>query len=128
MGIANKILPYYTYEDWVTWEGNWELIDGIPFAMSPAPTPSHQRICAKIISKLEQAVDHNHCKKCQVYNFIDYKVQEDTILQPDVLIVCGEIPKKYLDFSPSLVVEILSPSTALKDRHTKYELYQQQRV
>ena len=36
--------------------------------------------------------------------------------------------EKYLDFSPSLVVEILSPATALRDRHTKYELYQQQGV
>jgi hypothetical protein len=64
MGIANKILPYYTYKDWVRWEGQWELIEGHPFAMSPAPTPSHQRTCAKIISKLEQAVENSHCKKC----------------------------------------------------------------
>jgi len=49
-------------------------------------------------------------------------------LVPDILIVCGEIRKKYLDFPPILVVEILSPATALKDRHTKYELYQQQGV
>jgi Uma2 family endonuclease len=36
--------------------------------------------------------------------------------------------KKYLDFAPSLVVEILSPATALRDRHTKFELYRQQGV
>jgi Uma2 family endonuclease len=128
MNIANKILPYYTYEDWTRWEGQWELIEGYPFAMSPAPTPSHQRVCAKMISRLEQALESSHCKNCQVYNFIDYKIQDDTILQPDILIVCGEIQKKYLDFSPALVVEILSPATALKDRHTKYEIYQQQGV
>jgi len=34
----------------------------------------------------------------------------------------------FLDFAPSLVVEILSPATALKDRHTKYEIYQQQQI
>jgi Uma2 family endonuclease len=51
-----------------------------------------------------------------------------TLLQPDILIVCGEIKKKYLDFPPALVVEILSPATALKDRHTKYEFYEQQGV
>jgi hypothetical protein len=28
----------------VQWEGKWELIDGIPHAMSPAPTPKHQII------------------------------------------------------------------------------------
>lgn len=128
MSIANKILPYYTYEDWVRWEGKWELIDGIPYAMSPAPTPNHQRVSAKMISKFEIALEASSCKKCRVYQPIDYKIAEDTILQPDILIVCGEITKSYLDFPPALVVEILSPSTALKDRHTKYELYQQQGV
>ena len=31
-------------------------------------------------------------------------------------------------FAPSLIVEILAPSTALKDRHTKYALYQSQGI
>lgn len=30
-------LPHYTYDDYVTWEGRWELIQGIPYAMTPAP-------------------------------------------------------------------------------------------
>ena len=33
MAIANKILPYYTYDDWIEWEGKWELIEGIRYAM-----------------------------------------------------------------------------------------------
>ncbi|WP_262915580.1 Uma2 family endonuclease [Niabella ginsengisoli] len=36
--------------------------------------------------------------------------------------------KKFLDFAPSIVVEILSPSTALKDRNTKYQIYEQEKV
>lgn len=56
---------------------------------------------------------------------IDYKIAEDTILSPDILIVVGEIKKKYLDFAPFLVVEILSPATALRVCHTKYQLYKQ---
>ena len=128
MGIANKIIPHYTYDDWVRWEGSWELIEGHPIAMSPAPTPRHQKVSAKIISLLSGALEKSRCKECSVYNFIDYKVEEDTILQPDVLIVCGEITKKYLDFPPALVVEILSPATALKDRHTKLEIYQQKEI
>jgi Uma2 family endonuclease len=128
MSIANKIIPHYTYDDWVHWEGKWELIEGYPIAMSPAPIPRHQKISAKIISRLTRALEGSVCKDCEVYNFIDYKIEEDTILQPDILIVCGEIKKKYLDFPPALVVEILSPATALKDRHTKYELYEQQGV
>jgi Uma2 family endonuclease len=128
MSIANKILPYYTYEDWVRWEGQWELIEGYPFAMSPAPVPEHQRVATEIQTELVLALRKIKCSKCRAYQPIDYKISDDTIVQPDILIVCGEIKKKYLDFPPALVVEILSPATALKDRHTKYELYQQQGV
>jgi Uma2 family endonuclease len=128
MGIANKILPHYTIEDWQHWEGRWELIEGHPIAMSPSPTPGHQRISAKMIAKLENATEASGCQKCNVYNFLDYKIADDIILEPNILIVCGEITKKYLDFPPALVVEILSPFTALRDRNTKFELYQQQGV
>jgi Uma2 family endonuclease len=128
MGIANKILPHYTYDDWVHWEGKWELIEGHPIAMSPTPVPAHQRAASEIRTELTLALRKAKCKNCRAYDPLDYKIAEDTILVPDILIVCGVIKKKYLDFPPLLVVEILSPSTALKDRHTKYELYQQQGV
>ena len=49
-------------------------------------------------------------------------------MQPDLLIVRKEIKKKYIDFTPSLTTEILSPSAALKDRHEKFELYEQEAV
>lgn len=128
MGIANKIIPHYTYEDWVHWEGKWELIEGHPIAMSPTPIPRHQRAASEIRTQLTLALRESGCKHCRAYDPLDYKIADDTILIPDVLIVCGEIKKKFLDFPPALVAEVLSPSTALKDRHTKYELYQQQGV
>lgn len=128
MGIADKILPHYTYDDWVHWEGKWELIEGFPIAMSPTPVPAHQRVAAELITELTLAVRKSKCKKCNVYDSLDYKIAADTILAPDILIICGEVKKKYLNFPPSLVVEILSPSTALRDRHTKFELYRQQGV
>lgn len=42
MGLADKIIPTYTYNDWVHWEGKWELVEGSPIAMSPTPAPLHQ--------------------------------------------------------------------------------------
>jgi len=45
-----------------------------------------------------------------------------------MLVVRGEIIKQYLDFAPALGVEILSPSTALKDRHNKYSIYESQGI
>lgn len=124
MSSAIKILPHYTYEDYCKWEGRWELIDGIPHAMSPAPSPQHQFIATNIQSELRNAIKKSGCKNCRTYNFIDVKISEDTILQPDALVVCGKINKPYLDFPASIVVEILSPSTALKDQNVKYDLYE----
>ncbi|MDQ6608434.1 MAG: Uma2 family endonuclease [Bacteroidota bacterium] len=121
-----KILPYYTYEDYVQWEGKWELIEGIPYAMSPAPIPKHQLIANTLGALFYFSL--KNCKHCKVYQAIDYKISEDTILQPDVSVLCKEIKKKFIDFPPSLVTEILSPSTALKDRHTKHNLYKQQGI
>lgn len=124
MSSAIKILPHYTYDEYCLWEGRWELIDGIPYAMSPAPTPAHQLIGANTIYEFNKAIKNSGCKNCKVYEFIDVKIEEDTIVQPDVSVVCKPINKNFLDFPPSVVVEILSPSTALKDRHTKFSLYE----
>jgi len=128
MGIADKIIPHYTYDDWVHWEGKWELIEGQPIAMSPTPIPAHQIVAAELRGELWDALRKTNCKKCRACDPLDYKIADDIILVPDIMIICGEIKKKYLDFPPSLVVEILSPSTALRDRHTKYQYYQQQGV
>lgn len=125
MSVAYKILPHYTYEDYCQWEGRWEVIEGIPYAMSPAPIPKHQLVAAEIKGEIRNALKKSTCKQCRVYDFIDFILQDDTILQPDGLVVCGDITKKFLDFVPALVLEVLSPATALKDRNTKFHLYKQ---
>ena len=126
MAGAVKILPYYTYDDWTNWEGQWELIEGIPYAMSPMPVPKHQILASNLT--VEFGNELKRCGSCNVIQPVDYRVSDDIILQPDLLIVCGPISKKYLDFPPVLVVEITSPSTALKDRYSKFKIYEQQQV
>ena len=126
MSIAAKYRPYYSYEDYCQWEGKWELIEGMPYAMAPAPVPAHQRVSIRLGSKFETALEK--CNKCNVYAPLDWKIKDDTVVQPDLLIVCDKIEKKFLDFPPALVVEILSPATASKDRGEKMELYQLQQV
>jgi Uma2 family endonuclease len=126
MSIAAKYRPYYTYDDYCQWEGQWELIEGMPYAMAPMPVPEHQRTAGLLFMLFEKALsDYNHCK---VYLPLAWKIAEDTVVQPDVLIVFNKIEKKFLDFPPVLVVEILSPSTAAKDRGEKMELYLLQKV
>jgi len=128
MSSAIKILPHYTYEEYCQWEGRWEIIEGIPYAMSPAPNPRHQWISSNIKAELRNAIKKSGCKNCKVYDFIDIKVSEDTVLQPDAVVVCKEITKAFLDFPAALVVEILSPSTVLKDRNNKFTIYQSQKI
>ena len=123
---AVRLLPKYTYNDYVQWEGKWEVIDGIPYAMAPLPIPKHQYLANNISSEFR--ISLKKCRKCKTYQPLDYLVKNETILQPDMLVVCDQIKKKFLDFTPALVVEVTSPSTEMKDRHTKYEIYQQQKI
>lgn len=47
-------------------------------------------------------------------------------MRPDVLIACGNIDlHDHLRIPPVLIVEIFSDSTRLKDRNTKFKLYEQ---
>ncbi len=118
-----RLLPYYTYEDYCHWQGRWELIDGIPFAMTPSIS-TNQWIEVNVLAELKRALKESKNKDCKAYAFIDLKIKEDTILQPDGSVICGETHKKFVDFPPALVVEILSEATALKDRITKFPIYE----
>ncbi len=124
-GIAVEDLPHYTYDDYAQWEGQWELIAGIPYSMAPSPMMKHQRISFKIASQLDSLL--SGCEaNCYFYEAIDWQITEDTIVQPDVLVVCGDFEEgKKLETTPVLVFEILSPSTRKKDRVLKYRLYQE---
>ncbi len=128
MGLAEKYIPHYTYDDWLNWEGRWELIEGLPIAMSPMPVPEHQRVAGELITEFTLALRKSRCKFCKAYQPLDYKISDDTIFEPDMLIVCGTINKNYLDFPPALIVELLSKSTEEKDRGIKYDYYERQGV
>jgi Uma2 family endonuclease len=118
-----KDLPHYVYEDYVQWEGRWELIKGVPYAMSPAPVKYHQRVNSRIVTQLSNLLEN--CEHCEASIYIDYKLSEDTILQPDALVLCE--PYEDTDFitrAPVIIFEILSPSTRRKDMNLKYTLYE----
>lgn len=122
MSSAVKILPNYTYEDYLRWEGRWEVIDGIAYDMGPIASPKHQKIAVKLSIILQNALDKNDCGS-QVYQPIDLLITENTIVNPDLLIVCEEISGQYYDKPPFLISEILSPSSRMKDTITKFDLY-----
>ena len=44
LAFKEEHLPHYNYEDYKQWEGDWELIDGIPYSMAPTPNITHQEL------------------------------------------------------------------------------------
>ena len=54
----------------------------------------------------------------------------NTIVQPDISVICDpdKIIEKGCLGAPDLIIEILSPSTAKKDMHEKFQLYEKQGV
>ena len=117
---------YYTYSDYQEWDGSWELIEGIPYAMAPAPYPLHQKIVFSLAKELDE---HLECANCSVYlSPVDWKIDESNVVQPDLALFCERPDKQYFSKTPPLVIEVLSKSTALKDVTTKYRLYEKQGV
>ena len=119
--------PRYTYDDYLHWEGRWELIDGIAYAMAPMPMIRHQKIVNKIGRLLDELFEK--CPLCQVLQPVDWKIDEETIVQPDNLVICHKPTNEhYLTRAPEIVFEVLSPSTARKDTGIKFDLYEQEGV
>ena len=99
---------------------------GFPYAMSPKPMIRHQQVSGNIYAELKL---NNKCKNCLLVQEIDYKIAEDTVVSPDVLLACGDdLGDKYLKKAPKVVFEILSPSTQKKDKTVKYNLYQKEGI
>lgn len=125
--LLKKDLPNYTYDDYCNWEGRWELIDGIPYAMSPLPTGKHQWISLELATLFNQQLAG--CKKCRASIPMDWKIGENTVLQPDMFVACFDFRKlKYITQAPVVVVEVLSPSNRSKDVDVKSKIYASQDV
>lgn len=133
--LADKQEERFTYGEYCQWDDGerWELIDGVPYNMTPAPVRKHQGILIRISSRIEAFL---RGKPCKAYfapfdvRLPDFSEQDDTdvptVVQPDFVVVCDE--KKLDDRgcrgAPDLVLEILSPSTSRKDVGVKFRLYE----
>ncbi len=126
MGTLTLDDLHYTYEDYAQWPGDWELIEGVPVAMTPAPGIEHQLLASELIRLLGNQVVE--CPECRVLGETDYKINEETVVRPDVLVVRKPVGGAYLAQRPELIVEVVSPSTARRDERVKLQLYAQQKV
>jgi len=120
----------YTVADYMSWPDaeRLELIAGEIYNMSPAPTIKHQGIVGDFYNQLKQQLKG---KSCIPYVApVDVVLSNDDVVQPDVLVVCdpAKITENNIQGAPDLVVEVLSPSTALKDMREKKLLYERSGV
>jgi Uma2 family endonuclease len=119
--------PRYTYEDFKHWPGDWELIYGYAVSLLPWPERKHQGFASKINCWIGNSLEANACQ-CEVYPGLDWIIDNETTVRPDLMIVCGTFETDFLTVPPALIVEIASASTWVKDRNIKYKLYETQGV
>ena len=133
MNLPQPKHPGYTLLDWQSWEGRWELIDGIAFDMTPAPSPEHQRVSRRMDRRIVDALGKAQKRsggECEVFNAPIDVFLGDGVFQPDLLVVCdpSKVSERGIEGPPDLVVEILSPGTAGKDLTRKRWAYETARV
>lgn len=103
-----------------------ELIDGFVISY-PSPEPLHQHIIVELIVLLAPFIKEAELGELAV-SPNDVHFDEYTVLQPDLFFVakdsptCAVIEDRWRG-APNLCIEILSPSTAKRDRETKRHLY-----
>jgi Uma2 family endonuclease len=124
----------YYYKDIKHWEGNWELIDGIPYLLA-SPSYDHQHVVGELHLELASYFKNRGCRVILSPFDVQLDINEPedeakTVLQPDLLVVCdtNKITKNRLKGAPDIVIEVLSASTGIRDRDQKYYLYEKNGV
>jgi Uma2 family endonuclease len=98
-------VPRYTLADYRQWRGDWQLIDGVAIAMTPSSFGPHERVVSRLSRIIGGQLDAGACR-CEVYTNLDWIVSDDTVLRPDLMVVCGDQPQRHLERVPAdLAVE-----------------------
>lgn len=100
-----------------------EIINGQEVLMSPRPALTHSAVAGNIHAIFRRFL---RGKRCKTFIEPDVFLDENNNFVPDVLIVCDRDKMKGdgIYGAPDLVVEVLSPSTATRDRGIKKDAYE----
>jgi Uma2 family endonuclease len=117
----------FTYEDYARLpdDRRYEVIDG-ELCLTPAPTPYHQLVAKRLGFSLDA-----HAQTARLGEVFlapcDLVLSKFDVLQPDVFFIAEDrraiIGEQYISEAPDLVIEVLSPSTANRDRVVKAARY-----
>ena len=128
----------FTYGDYLNWydDERWELIEGIAYNITPAPSRKHQEILRELLLQIANFLANKpgevYCAPFDVRLPEENELDEDikSVVQPDIVIVCDDskLDDRGCRGAPDIVVEILSPHTASKDMQKKLLLYEKHKV
>lgn len=124
MVIVNPVLTYDDLAQLPDDGKRYELLEG-ELIVSPAPSPRHQRVVLKVARFLGLAEDAGWG---QVYVApLDVVFSRFNVTEPDVLFISRErlgiIGEANVRGAPDLVVEVMSPSSRVRDLRTKLQTY-----
>ena len=116
-----------TYADYLETSDDerYELLNG-ELILSPSPKEIHQYISSILHIMIGTFVRERSLGKVY-YSPFDVVLSDTNVVQPDILFISNEradiITPDNVQGAPDLVVEILSPATAERDRTVKLDLY-----
>ena len=128
MGLA-QLKSYFSPEEYLTFERDaktkHEYLDGEIYAMAGG-SPSHNQISFNASGDLRQQIKGRNCRGYTA----DQKVctdPQDLFSYPDITIVCGapkfHDEKQDVILNPTVIIEVLSPTTEAYDRSEKFARY-----
>ncbi|MDD1622916.1 MAG: Uma2 family endonuclease [Methylococcaceae bacterium] len=125
--MQTALQQHFTAEDFLAWEETQvekhEFVAGEVFAMSGA-RQDHVLVSGNIYASLKQRLRGTPCRSYMA----DMKLKveaADAFFYPDVMVSCHPEDRKAVQFlsQPTLIVEVLSDSTADYDRGGKFVAY-----
>ena len=124
--MATRVILTYADYAAIPADGRrYELLEG-EVSVTSAPSPTHQEVLGSLFALLRDHVKSRGLGKV-FPSPIDCMLSDTTIVQPDIVYVAsGSLPaigRRGIEGPPTLVVEVLSPSTIQIDRGVKFQLY-----
>lgn len=119
--MPQPITEYMTEDQFFDFVQNtdekWELVDGVPVMMAGA-NQRHQAIAANTFASLFSQMRGKPCRPTAADTGVSTGV--GTVRYPDLVVDCGRRDDQSMFATePTLVIEVLSPSTRSFDSHRK---------
>ncbi len=125
MNTSGVTLTYREYAALPADGRRYEIHEG-ELSMTPAPSPQHQIVCANLFSALRAHIKTRQLGEI-LFAPLDVILSDISIVQPDIVYLdptcLDRISRRGIEGPPTLVIEVLSPTTTLIDRSSKHQIY-----